>query len=42
MGRQEVSMDTTCRVCGGAVREFVDLGDQPTANGFLLPEDHER
>ncbi|WP_103352601.1 class I SAM-dependent methyltransferase [Amycolatopsis sp. CA-128772] len=31
--------ETTCRVCGGAVLEFVDLGDQPTANGFLLPEE---
>ncbi len=35
-------MDTTCLVCGAAVREFVDLGDQPTANGFLLPEEVER
>lgn len=32
-------METTCRVCGATVRDFVDLGDQPTANGFLLPED---
>lgn len=32
-------MDITCRVCDGAVRQFVDLGDQPTANGFLLPEE---
>jgi methylation protein EvaC len=28
-----------CRVCGGRVQEFLDLGDQPTANGFLLPQD---
>ncbi len=27
-----------CRVCGGRVQEFLDLGDQPTANGFLTPE----
>lgn len=24
------------------MREFIDLGDQPTANGFLLPEETER
>jgi methylation protein EvaC len=28
-----------CRVCGGKVAEFLDLGQQPTANGFLLPEE---
>jgi methylation protein EvaC len=26
-----------CRVCGGAVEEFIDLGRQPSANAFLLP-----
>jgi SAM-dependent methyltransferase len=31
--------DTQCRVCGGKVAEFVDLGNQPTANGFLLPHE---
>jgi methylation protein EvaC len=31
-----------CRVCGGKLQEFVDLGQQPTANGFLLPEEVER
>ncbi|WP_184837138.1 class I SAM-dependent methyltransferase [Allocatelliglobosispora scoriae] len=31
-----------CRVCGGKVQEFVDLGRQPTANGFLLPEEVDR
>lgn len=30
-----------CRVCGGKVQEFVDLGQQPTANGFLLPQEVE-
>jgi SAM-dependent methyltransferase len=30
-----------CRVCGGRVQEFLDLGRQPTANGFLLPEQAE-
>ncbi|QKV75094.1 class I SAM-dependent methyltransferase [Amycolatopsis sp. Hca4] len=34
-------MGTKCRVCGGHVAEFVDLGDQPTANGFLLPHEVE-
>ncbi len=33
------SMSTKCRVCGGQVAEFVDLGNQPTANGFLLPHE---
>lgn len=28
-----------CRVCGGRVQEFLDLGQQPTANGFLRPEE---
>ncbi len=32
-------MDTRCRVCSGTVREFIDLGRQPTANGFLLPSE---
>jgi len=32
-------METKCRVCGGRVAEFVDLGRQPTANGFLLPHE---
>ncbi|WP_410642209.1 methyltransferase domain-containing protein [Amycolatopsis sp. lyj-346] len=32
-------MSTKCRVCGGQVAEFVDLGNQPTANGFLLPHE---
>jgi methylation protein EvaC len=32
-------METKCRVCGGHVAEFVDLGRQPTANGFLLPHE---
>lgn len=26
-----------CRVCDSALREFLDLGRQPTANGFLRP-----
>ncbi|WP_460442098.1 methyltransferase domain-containing protein [Amycolatopsis stemonae] len=34
-------MGTKCRVCDGRVVEFVDLGDQPTANGFLLPHEVE-
>ncbi len=28
-----------CRVCGGKVQEFIDLGMQPTANGFVPPEE---
>ncbi|MEC3976911.1 class I SAM-dependent methyltransferase [Amycolatopsis sp. H20-H5] len=32
---------TTCRVCDGKVQEFADLGEQPTANGFLLPHEAE-
>ncbi|MGV9774180.1 methyltransferase domain-containing protein [Streptosporangium sp. NPDC003464] len=35
-------MYTKCRVCGGKVQEFVDLGRQPTANGFLLPHEAEQ
>ncbi|WJK42598.1 class I SAM-dependent methyltransferase [Solwaraspora sp. WMMA2056] len=35
-------MYTRCRVCAGKVREFLDLGNQPTANGFLLPEEVDR
>lgn len=31
--------DIKCRVCGGEIVEFLDLGPQPTANGFLLPEE---
>lgn len=31
-----------CRVCGGKVQEFIDLGPQPTANGFVLPEEADR
>ncbi|CRK56083.1 putative C-3 methyl transferase [Alloactinosynnema sp. L-07] len=30
---------TECRVCGGTVEEFLDLGRQPLADAFLLPED---
>lgn len=30
---------TRCRICGCAVHEFLDLGRQPLANGFLLPEE---
>lgn len=36
-----LTMHTGCRVCGGKVQEFVDLGRQPTANGFLLPHEAE-
>jgi SAM-dependent methyltransferase len=35
-------MYSKCRVCGGKVVEFVDLGRQPTANGFLLPDEVDR
>ncbi|WP_018587609.1 class I SAM-dependent methyltransferase [Salinispora arenicola] len=35
-------MYTRCRVCGGKVGEFLDLGRQPTANGFLLPHEVNR
>jgi len=31
-----------CRVCGGEVREFVDLGRQPLANGFLTRDELDR
>lgn len=30
-----------CRVCGGGVREIIDLGRQPSANRFLLPHEVE-
>lgn len=29
-------------MCGGKVQEFVDLGQQPTANGFLRPDELDR
>ena len=28
-----------CRVCGGVVEEFLDLGRQPLSDGFLKPEE---
>jgi methylation protein EvaC len=28
-----------CQVCGGDVREFLDLGRQPLSDGFLQPDD---
>ncbi|MEO7289503.1 MAG: SAM-dependent methyltransferase, partial [Jatrophihabitantaceae bacterium] len=28
-----------CRVCGGPVRMFIDLGRQPSANRFLMPSE---
>lgn len=30
---------STCRVCGGSVVEYVDLGRQPLSDAFLRPED---
>jgi methylation protein EvaC len=30
---------TTCRVCGGVVEEFLDLGRQPLSDRFLKPGD---
>lgn len=32
-------MAGTCRICTGDLLEFVDLGRQPTANGFLRPDE---
>lgn len=32
-------MRISCRVCGGDVEAAIDLGRQPMANGFLLPEE---
>ena len=31
--------DVTCRVCGGRVEEFLDLGSQPVSQRFRTPED---
>ncbi|MFJ7219494.1 methyltransferase domain-containing protein [Amycolatopsis sp. NPDC098790] len=31
----------SCRICGGAAREFLDLGRQPVSNAFVRPEDVE-
>ena len=31
--------DVICRVCGGQVEEFLDLGDQPVSQRFRTPED---
>jgi SAM-dependent methyltransferase len=31
----------SCRVCNGPVREVIDLGRQPSANRFVLPEEVE-
>jgi methylation protein EvaC len=30
---------TACRVCGGALRQFLDLGMQPISERFLAPDD---
>ncbi|MDH2428944.1 class I SAM-dependent methyltransferase [Sphaerisporangium sp. TRM90804] len=30
---------TECRICGGGVEEFLDLGRQPLSDAFLLPAD---
>ncbi|AUS81267.1 SAM-dependent methyltransferase [Actinoalloteichus sp. AHMU CJ021] len=32
-------MNRRCRVCGSRVSEFLDMGRQPMANGFLLPSE---
>jgi methylation protein EvaC len=34
-------MESACRICGGVVKESIDLGRQPRGNGFLLPQDIE-
>lgn len=31
-----------CRICGGALREVLDLGRQPVSNAFVRPEDAEK
>ncbi|UOZ06704.1 MULTISPECIES: class I SAM-dependent methyltransferase [unclassified Amycolatopsis] len=31
--------DVSCRVCGGQVEEFLDLGSQPVSQRFRTPED---
>lgn len=44
MGRQSMSTDLPeafCQVCGGSVKEFLDLGRQPLSDHFLSPEQHE-
>jgi hypothetical protein len=36
----EVNKRTTCRICGGSeLALYLDLGDQPTSNGFISPSD---
>ncbi len=31
--------EPSCRICGAAVRECLDLGRQPVSNGYLRPQD---
>nr|ABY66027.1 C-methyltransferase [Actinomadura madurae] len=35
-------MSDGCKICGGAVRQVLDLGRQPRANAFIPPEEAER
>ena len=32
----------SCRLCGGVLREVVDLGRQPVSNAFVLPEETDK
>lgn len=32
----------SCRICGGALREVLDLGQQPVSNAFVLPDETDR
>lgn len=32
----------SCRICGGVVREVIDLGRQPVSNAFVRPEDTDK
>lgn len=34
--------ETSCRLCGGALREVIDLGRQPVSNAFVRPEDTDK
>jgi methylation protein EvaC len=38
-GPADVTTPVSCRICGGSVEEFLDLGRQPLSDRFLTPDD---
>ena len=37
-----LGVERSCRICGGVVREVIDLGRQPVSNAFVRPEDTDK